>query len=286
MVPHFITNRKVLLILGWTLSSSTICSYAEQNQASNANGNNKHYDAPNHIDRNKLHIKAIHNLRRQEKRIKTENVSSGHILNKQERTVSTSDEAIIKDRKSNSGSDPPEPMTRYIVKYKNELGRQSAINVAIKVYHNFDHDGYVVIEVDADGLARIQTDSNIESVEEDSVWFDDGILEEMFTIDDIEEKLYDVIPDHVRRHLSNDEQTPYGITMVQADQVQYGTNKVTVCIVDTGVRAEHPDFNPLLLSGGDRISTVDGTLMKWNNDTRGHGAYVTGTINAISINNF
>jgi len=77
------------------------------------------------------------------------------------------------------------------------------------------------------------------------------------------------------------ETIPYGVTMVQADQVPAtpasGDPLVTVCIIDSGLRASHEDFAGLPVNGSS-----DSGSGAWNNDTCGHGTHVAGTVAAMA----
>jgi len=70
---------------------------------------------------------------------------------------------------------------------------------------------------------------------------------------------------------------PYGITMVQADQVSdasAGNRKL--CIVDSGINAAHPDLAGIPLTGENFSGSGD-----WNTDENSHGTHVAGTIAAV-----
>jgi subtilisin family serine protease len=71
---------------------------------------------------------------------------------------------------------------------------------------------------------------------------------------------------------------PYGITMVQADQLS-GTPaaRKTICIVDSGIDATHEDLVGNTLSG--KNYTTSGS---WNTDEASHGTHVAGTIAALN----
>ena len=77
------------------------------------------------------------------------------------------------------------------------------------------------------------------------------------------------------------EETPYGITMVQASGVEgvvenpASTRKV--CIVDTGYDYGHEDL-PATVTGDDGYGSYD--TGNWDNDGHGHGTHVAGTIAA------
>eukprot|EP00591_Stephanopyxis_turris_P001726 CAMPEP_0195518940 /NCGR_PEP_ID=MMETSP0794_2-20130614/14000_1 /TAXON_ID=515487 /ORGANISM="Stephanopyxis turris, Strain CCMP 815" /LENGTH=872 /DNA_ID=CAMNT_0040647995 /DNA_START=133 /DNA_END=2751 /DNA_ORIENTATION=+ len=82
-----------------------------------------------------------------------------------------------------------------------------------------------------------------------------------------------------RRKLA--ETTPYGISMVQANQLQaHSTNPpVKICVLDTGYGLGHPDL-PTDVKGWN-AATGYGT---WDKDMIGHGTHVAGTIGAIGNN--
>ena len=74
--------------------------------------------------------------------------------------------------------------------------------------------------------------------------------------------------------------TPYGIPMVQADQVhQADTQAKRVCVIDTGYNLGHPDL-PTQNDGvtGEANNFAVGS---WNRDGNGHGTHVAGTIAAL-----
>lgn len=76
------------------------------------------------------------------------------------------------------------------------------------------------------------------------------------------------------------ETVPYGIPMVQADQVSdAAAGNRTLCIIDSGIDGTHPDLQGLPISGENL--TTSGL---WNTDERGHGTHVAGTIAAVGGN--
>jgi serine protease len=76
---------------------------------------------------------------------------------------------------------------------------------------------------------------------------------------------------------SGGETTPYGIYMVQADQLGLGGLMPKLCIIDSGYKYGHED---LPTSG---VSGYNGNLA-WNQDGDGHGTHVAGTIAALGSN--
>ena len=81
------------------------------------------------------------------------------------------------------------------------------------------------------------------------------------------------------------ESTPYGITMVQADQVSdAASGNQKVCIVDTGYNRDHNDLRTSNVTGDDNDGQGNDTG-NWYNDGHGHGSHVAGTISALGGNN-
>ncbi len=79
------------------------------------------------------------------------------------------------------------------------------------------------------------------------------------------------------------EETPYGITMVQAPQVSDSlTGNMTVCIMDTGYSLGHEDLPTSGVTGDDGYGSFD--TGNWYEDGHGHGTHVSGTIAALGNN--
>ena len=76
------------------------------------------------------------------------------------------------------------------------------------------------------------------------------------------------------------ETLPFGIPMVQADQVSDAmAGNQTVCIIDSGYDISHED-----LSSNNVTGNYDSGTGNWYEDNNGHGTHVAGTIAAIGGN--
>jgi subtilisin family serine protease len=173
-----------------------------------------------------------------------------------------------RNKKSNSSEASRQ---RVIVRYKNGAGKAALLiqqsQSGGRVYHDFDDDNVLVLDLNADAIQAIALSEDIDSVEEDGVYEELGHL--VRELGDTEED----------RRLA--ETTPYGVSMVQADQVPIGPNRVRVCVADTGVRP-HPDL-PSTMTGTSRTSSM-GKPIYWNGDKIGHGTHTAGTVAAVKGN--
>ena len=80
------------------------------------------------------------------------------------------------------------------------------------------------------------------------------------------------------------ETTPYGISMVQANQLSdSASGNSKVCIMDTGYTLGHPDLPNTGITGDDGYGSHNTGV--WSNDGNGHGTHVAGTIAALGGNN-
>jgi len=78
------------------------------------------------------------------------------------------------------------------------------------------------------------------------------------------------------------EQVPYGITMVQADQLTFQAgNAKKLCIIDSGYDIAHEDLPPSNVAGVDLTNSGIGS---WNTDEGSHGTHVAGTMVALGGN--
>lgn len=140
---------------------------------------------------------------------------------------------------------------RYIIKFKEGKGpavkaqmRQNGGRSALAL----EKRNALAAHLPAKALRALQNNPNVEYVEEDA-----------------------------KRYLMSQE-TPYGIPMVQADQVSDSVaGNRTVCIIDSGYDIAHED-----LSGNAVSGTNDSGTGNWYEDQNSHGTHVAGTIAAMN----
>jgi subtilisin family serine protease len=166
-------------------------------------------------------------------------------------------------KKNAAGKKQKKQKKRVVVRYKSSGGKDALLQGhERKVYHDFDDDNVIVLDMDDDEIEELSLNEDIEAVEHDYRYKELGHFVRELGEADV-------------RKLG--ETVPYGITMVQADQVSFGSTAVKVCMADTGV-IHHPDL-PTNMAGADRTSS-SGSSIYWDGDKRGHGTHTAGTVAA------
>lgn len=167
----------------------------------------------------------------------------------------------LKRRKSEEGL---KNVKRMAVKYTDEQGRQDAIELGGTVYHDFQDEKVIVLDLDEDCREYlINEDPCVEDITEDSEWELQGYFEGW-----VEESEFGQLSEEI----------PYGIKMIQADQVSVGPHHIPVCVADTGSARRHPDLPSGNMVGRNRKD--DGVKLFWHQDYQGHGTHVAGTVAA------
>jgi len=137
---------------------------------------------------------------------------------------------------------------------KLSLMQSTANSVNAKLVHTLSDINAIAVELNAEQKAALLKDDNVSLVEVDPKRF---LLAES---------------------------TPYGISMVQAQQLSDSqSSNIKVCIMDTGYTLNHPDLPNTGVTGDDGFGSND--TGNWYNDGNGHGTHVAGTIAAIGGNN-
>jgi serine protease len=158
---------------------------------------------------------------------------------------------------------------RVIIKFspgKKEDVKNALLNMGgAKFHHEFDKLDAMAVSAPGNSINALTNNPNVEFVE------DDGILE---MNSDFTKSSH---LDHVLA-----EQIPYGVAMVQAPQAWasgYTGSGIKVCIIDSGIDADHGDLLNIPKAGYSPYGE------SWNVDTCNHGTHVAGTIAATRNNN-
>mmetsp|Transcript_31564 Transcript_31564/g.76516 ORF Transcript_31564/g.76516 Transcript_31564/m.76516 type:complete len:755 (-) Transcript_31564:2288-4552(-) len=215
---------------------------------------------------------------------------------------------------SSSDAEATSLRKRYWVQYKDWKGRQSIHNCATAVIHDHNVVGqtivaasqkkdsplllqhhyerrkettsgnlnsHMIIEATEECYHRLLINEDIGSIEEDRAIFAFQDFDNGLDSSSQHETTYAIDPDDEDQQRQLAETTPWGIEAIQADQIEPGPYGVTICIVDSGVAANHPDLPTSQISGVDR---ADRPRWNWNIDRAGHGTHVAGIVAAQSNN--
>lgn len=139
---------------------------------------------------------------------------------------------------------------RVLVKFKH--GSKAHVQQALKAaggrfHHALDSVDTFAVSVPVQAIAALKSNPNVELVEVDAPRYPMGQV------------------------------TPWGIPRVQAPEaVAAGADGsgIKVCVIDSGINANHEEFAGIALSG----DAAEGQT--WSSDTCGHGTHVAGTIAA------
>lgn len=166
--------------------------------------------------------------------------------------------ACLDDSGSGSGSSTAASTVgqRYLVAYTNSAGK-AAVAQAGTIARDLPAHGLVSADLPAAALNGLRNHPGIEYIEED-----------------VKRYPLQAIPEEQGLPSISQEVIPYGIPMVQADQIIEGPSDRSLCIIDSGIQQAHFDHVDNALTGTD---DPEGTGA-WNTDENHHGTHVAGTI--------
>jgi len=166
-----------------------------------------------------------------------------------------------------------EESKRWFVQYSRDVDKEKIMKsshaVREKLSSSFLNDrNIMVVEIDESNLHRLSNENVIISAQRD------GRVEATGSIRNVP------LPSSSNnaRHLL--EEIPWGIKMIQADQLDVGPHPVKCCIVDTGYALDHPDLPTNNVSGDNSVREN----WDWKVDLNGHGTHIAGTIAALRNN--
>jgi serine protease len=161
-------------------------------------------------------------------------------------------------------------LDRFIVRFKNGQGKSFAQTAAKKVHANLGPQNAIAVTLSSEALEGLQNNPNIEYVEQDYRRY--PTMMRGYDSNDLFKQHRSHKETRDENHRKLIETVPYGIPMVQADQVSYdSSNPRTVCIIDTGYDLSHEDLPSTNVDG----YSVDANFT-WKQDGYGHGTHVAG----------
>ena len=162
--------------------------------------------------------------------------------------------------------------TRMIVNYRNGKGKAAARAAAASSVHlDLANFNAMAVSIPKEALQGLMNNPNIENVEMDAPRYfashQHKFLRQHQTHHSHVDKDVDVVEQqHGHRNLA--QVTPYGITMVQADQISdIAANAKKICIIDSGYSLNHPD----LPQSPEFDVTGYGASSHWGSDLCSHG---------------
>ncbi|MFP7722967.1 S8 family serine peptidase [Lysobacter sp. A3-1-A15] len=143
---------------------------------------------------------------------------------------------------------------RVIVKFK--AGKAASVEAAVRgaggnIHRRLDKQRAIAVTLPPQALQGLRNRADVEYIEPDAPRYPSGQV------------------------------TPYGINSVQAPEtwaVGADGTGIKVCVIDSGINANHEDFAGVSMSGYASAG------QNWNTDSCGHGTHVAGSIAAVNNN--
>jgi serine protease len=137
---------------------------------------------------------------------------------------------------------------RYIVKFKNQAGRAAMHAAGGRLALDLPAQAAAAVYLPEAALEGLRNNPNIEYVEVDERRYPMAVTD------------------------------PYGLGEVQADVIRADVahpvqQRIKVCIIDSGLKGDHPEFSGLSVTGNN-----DSGSGAFNADDCGHGTHVAGTV--------
>ena len=178
--------------------------------------------------------------------------------------------------------------TRYIVTFKEDTSKASNLTAEARMMARNDvlraHGAQMKLNLDSINAAAVKlTKQQLKALSQD----DRVALVEVDPIRHLITNVDRSFGGEERNVTPSAESNPYGVALVQADQVSdANTGNRMVCIMDTGYEGDHEDLVPYTSSliTGDNNDGLGNNTGNWWQPGHPHGTHVAGTIAAVGGN--
>jgi subtilisin family serine protease len=182
---------------------------------------------------------------------------------------------------SAAGTASAEDTKRVIVSYKDGAGANAKAAVARargELKREITGANAMAVVVPVSAIADLQSDASVVYVEEDVRRY---LPETDAAVNDSATEASAAANPASGKSYFSGQRVPFGITMVQADQLPSGASKTgnrKICIIDSGYDGQHEDLN----HNGNITGEYDPGTGWWYTDENDHGTHVAGTISAVN----
>jgi hypothetical protein len=153
---------------------------------------------------------------------------------------------------------------RLFARYDSLLGRRMVQSCASVIIQDDDDTDFTIFEGNSHCIEKLKTSRDVQLVDEDHPYQALPVFSSVSSSADFE---------RTRRFLDEGNEIkeilPWGIEAIQADKLPQGEHDVTICVVDSGIAANHPDLDYNRISGVDRNDWPYN--WPWREDPAGHG---------------
>lgn len=169
-----------------------------------------------------------------------------------------------------------------IIEYVDDTGRQLVLDVARKISVDASTFHFLSAELSSEAdIEKLRRSPHIRSVEHNNI--DEPIFEAVPFVDYADDTDSDD-GGNVNRERQIEEMIPEAVTMIQAHQLDLGSDAPTICICDSGYALGHPDLPQPPQVQGTNMVLNNGRVLKWDEDHTGHGTESASIIAAVEGN--
>lgn len=168
-----------------------------------------------------------------------------------------------------------------IIEYEDDVGRQLVMDVARRINVDASTFHFLSAELPSEeDIEKLRRNPHIRSVEHH---VDEPIFEAVPFVDYADDTDSDD-GGILNRQRRIEEMTPEAVTMIQAHQLELGSDAPTICICDSGYALGHPDLPQPPQVQGTNMVLNNGRVLKWDEDHTGHGTESASIIAAVEGN--